>query len=61
VIATGCPLWVILDRSSGLCLPVDVRFAPKATEVLRCREIGRPRLAAFTLLRRDRIAQSPDY
>jgi hypothetical protein len=30
-----CPLWVIFDRSSGLRLPVDVRFAPKATEMLR--------------------------
>jgi hypothetical protein len=36
-----CLIWVIPDRSSGLCLPVDVRFAPKATEVLRCREMTR--------------------
>jgi hypothetical protein len=24
-------LWVIFDRSSRFCQPVDVRFAPKAT------------------------------
>jgi hypothetical protein len=36
-----CPLWVILDRSSWLYLPVDVRFTPKATEVLRYRELTR--------------------
>jgi len=29
---------VIFDRSSWFGLPVDVRFAPKATEILRCRK-----------------------
>jgi NAD(P)H-binding len=29
---------VIRDRCAGSYLPVDVRFAPKSTEVLRCRE-----------------------
>src|SRR5262245_9417210 len=29
------PDWVIFDRSSQLCLPVDVRFAPEAAELLR--------------------------
>jgi hypothetical protein len=32
---------VIRDRCRGSCLPVDVRFAPKATEVLSCREMTR--------------------
>ena len=32
---------VIRDRCRGSFLPVDVRFAPKATEVLRCREMTR--------------------
>jgi hypothetical protein len=27
----ACPLGVIRDRTSRLCLPVDVRFSPKAT------------------------------
>ena len=30
--STGArPHWVIFDRSSRFCLPVDVRSAPKAT------------------------------
>jgi hypothetical protein len=36
-----CLSWVIRDRCRGSFLPVDVRFAPKATEVLRCREMTR--------------------
>jgi hypothetical protein len=27
--------WVIHDRTSRLCLPVDVRLSPKATQLLR--------------------------
>jgi hypothetical protein len=34
-------LSVIRDRCRGSCLPVDVRSAPKGTEVLRCRKITR--------------------
>jgi hypothetical protein len=34
-------LWVICDRFSRFCLPVHVRFAPKATEVLHCRKMTR--------------------
>ena len=33
--------WVIRDRCRGSYLPVDVRFAPKATEVSCRREITR--------------------
>ena len=35
------PHWVIFDWASRRCLSSDVRFAPKATEVLRCREMTR--------------------
>ena len=38
--------WVIRDRCRGSFLPVDVRFAPKATEVLRCREMTRHLVAS---------------
>jgi hypothetical protein len=32
------PLWVIFDRPSRWCLPVYVRFSPKASEMLHhCR------------------------
>jgi len=31
--ARQCPVWVIFDRSGQFCLPVDVRFAPKADKV----------------------------
>jgi hypothetical protein len=34
-----CPSWVIFDRFSRCCLPVHVRFAPKATGVLHCRNM----------------------
>src|SRR5215470_1405287 len=34
-----CPQWVIFDRCRRSCRPVHVRFAPKATDVLRCREM----------------------
>jgi hypothetical protein len=34
-----CRLRVILDRSGYSCLLVDVRFGPKATTMLRCREV----------------------
>jgi hypothetical protein len=34
------------DRSSWSWLPVDVRFAPTATEMLRCREMTRCAIAA---------------
>jgi len=33
--------WVIFDRPSRYCLPDHVRFAPKATEMLRRREMTR--------------------
>src|SRR5262245_61763162 len=36
-----CLSWVIFDRVSWLCLPVDVRFTPNATEPLHCREMTR--------------------
>jgi hypothetical protein len=33
--------WVILDRLTRSHLPAHVCFAPKATDVLRCREMTR--------------------
>jgi hypothetical protein len=33
------PLWVIRDRCSRSCLPIHVRFGPKATAIRRCREM----------------------
>ena len=33
--------WVNFDRASRLCPPDPVRFAPKATELVRCRETTR--------------------
>ena len=36
-----CPRWVIRDRCSRTCLPVHVRFGPKATYIRRCREMTR--------------------
>ncbi len=41
IIKKRYPSRVIFDRSSRFCLPVDVRFAPKATELLRRREMTR--------------------
>jgi hypothetical protein len=35
------PVRVILDRTGRLCLPVDVRFSPKATEALLRSEMTR--------------------
>jgi hypothetical protein len=37
----ACLLRVIRDRCSGSCLPVDVRFGPRATYIRRCREMTR--------------------
>jgi hypothetical protein len=36
-----CLRWVIRDRCSRSCLPVHVRFGPKATYIRRCREMTR--------------------
>src|SRR4029077_7590807 len=33
--------WVIRDRTGRSCLPIDVRFSPKATKLLRGREVSR--------------------
>jgi len=30
-----CRSWVIFDRDGGFCLLIDVRFAPKGTQLLR--------------------------
>jgi hypothetical protein len=37
----ACPFRVIRDQTTRLCLPVDVRFLPKATEALLCSETTR--------------------
>jgi hypothetical protein len=37
----ACPFRVIRDQTTRLCLPVDVRFLPKATEALLCSEMTR--------------------
>jgi hypothetical protein len=34
-------LWVFLDRAGRSCLPFDVRFDLKATELLRSSEVTR--------------------
>jgi len=36
-----CRSWVIFDRDGGFCLLIDVRFAPKGTQLLRGSEMTR--------------------
>jgi hypothetical protein len=37
----ACPSWVIHDRGGRRHTTVYVRFAPKATKMMRCREMTR--------------------
>jgi hypothetical protein len=47
-------VWVIRDRCSRSCLPVYVRFGPKATYIRRCREMTR--CAIRVILQRRKTA-----